>query len=219
MTMVTKDYGSVEEPDEELKFSPFVKHDETSATLSAINDRLRFTGTVAQYYMTGLTIVHGAAKFNQALLIARMITGGGADLAGIGLMFPTFGWCIEVTNINADATDKLRTIDLRDGWDVVNRASDAEYTTTLGLLKMQVDVARSRDTKNNPRVRFVVTYAWDGAIVQTRIPLPISRGIMIPIVIPYVVTFGAAATIELDRVTCILSQRSPSDSGELEPLV
>jgi hypothetical protein len=216
--MNSKDFGSVQEPDKELVGAPWVEHNEAAGTLSATANMLRFTGAAGAWDTTGLFAASGPVGFDRALLIARLLTAGTPDYAGLGLLFPNVAIGVQFMNANIDTTDRIQTYDLRSGAITTNLSSDPEFSTTLGLLKMQIDVVTAMDSKNLPTFRFNISYAWDGVLVQTRLYSYQGRGILMPLVIPYVITYGATGRISLDRVTVVLDKKSPSDA-EKETLV
>ena len=217
--MVTIDYGGIQEADEGLILSPFVEHTEALGTLSLAADRLVFTGG-ASAKISGLFTLGGTGDFDRIIAIARLITNGGADLTSFGILFPSIMVGIAIANVNADNTDKLYFYDHRTaGFTGSALASDAEYTTTIGLLKLQIDVNRRVDDKGLPTIQFLTTYAWNGVIKQTRIVKNIGRGRLLPYVIPFIKTDQATATIAIDRVSVIMDKRVPNLIGEAEPLI
>ena len=218
--MTTKDYGNVQEPDEELRDALAIRHSEGAGSLDANLNMLRFIGVNIETQMTVLGKISTTRSWDRALLLARMrTTTTVTSFAGIGIFFPDVMVGVLLRNMATDDTDRVSTMTLCNGTglDYADLSTEAEFTDATGLLKMQIDISKGLSAKSLPTTRLLVSTAWDGVTMQTRLAVDLGRAVMLGDAYVFVLTSDDEASLHLDRWVALLDSKSYG-IGELEAI-
>jgi hypothetical protein len=220
ISMVSVNYSNPQEPDEALMAALDTSNFAEGVGLAADSGMLQFTGLAA---FTKYAVLAQAAlpiNFNRVMLYAKVQLDSDVnadDFAMIGVFFPSLMRTIGIANVGSDSTNKLSYMSHQGnaGNLIVNLDSQVEYSTTEGLLRLQIEVIRSVNAKTLPTTRFNMRASWDGVLQHEDVPLVIGRGM---ITLPPLLVLGVrgAASYVWIRNATLVADSLMGGRGPLE---
>jgi hypothetical protein len=213
-------FSDVQEPDESLINAPSVGYFAEGSNLDANSSMLRFQGTAGTHHKAFI-LMDNRIPVDRILAIMRILltSGGGAsDYAGIGVYLPSTGRGYALCNVGVDSTDKIYVFDLTsNSVGPTSLDSVSEYSTSEGLIKMELHQRLHKSSKSLPETRWNINVSYNGTIKHTNINGGGGRMLNILPPILFVCTYGASSYVSI-RYATISGDSIQGASGYLEAI-
>jgi hypothetical protein len=220
--MANVNYSNPQEPDEELVLAPNPSNYSEVAGLSADSEMLLFTGLAAFTKFATLAVAEGMSNFDRVLVHSQVQLESDVnadDFSMLGVLFPDQMQIVGVANVGSDSTNKVCYFNHTGnaGNLLSNLDSVAEYSTTEGLLKFQLEILRGLDSKSLRTNRLNIRLSWDGTTKHKDIALVFGRSMLYLPPVLVVGCRGAASKVWIRRAT-IVADNLMSGRGPLEAI-